>query len=323
MRKAGVVLAAVVCISSPVDATTLRIRAFDDTNRKGTVTVRAGSNACTLRFAGETKTVGCRLPLPAGTTHIELDRDVKYGRSRYRGTQQIRLVDVAPLLGTLRDRTRPFGDRIRNFIAAKEDLEKSFPQFADAGAIVSRGDVHDRNAVTAAQKALGFELPAQHVEMITTVGALQVDDSIFEFAAPRNAREHMVKVWETPESAMRELPDAIDRFLRETVVLFTEVGDGYGALLYRPVAEKCGGGPAFYFVHQDGLAGTPHRITKADGSCGDYTDAVVWLMSRFVLERYDGAGSEVALIDRAQPGGLLSELNPYGDRDMKLTVQWE
>jgi hypothetical protein len=309
--------------------TTLLIRG-DDRGQRGQVVVRAGAESCTLKFTGDGKPVTCRLRVAPGETAIVLERDMRYGRdfrnASVKGTQRVKIVDVGTVLSPLRKRDQPFSARTRAFLAAHAKLNASEPEFADATSYVEQGSTHPLSSIPNAEKRLGFKLPVEYVDLVTKAGALQIDDSSFEDPATLgNAWDQMIHNWDTPEKEMRKLPAPIAQLLRESVILFTEVGDGYGAMLYRPAAKECSGGPAYYFTHQDELAGAPHLIRSSTGACGDFTDAAIWLVNQFVLEAYDGMGPSFILVDRGNEREQARDLHLYDSERMllKFNVVWD
>lgn len=321
-------LAAMLAVALPLNATTLAIQAWDGPGHKGRVTIRAGAAQCTLPFTGSGRTVTCTLAVAAGTPKLVLDRDysiVEQGqRVTVKGLQEVRIVDAGQLFASLRDRRQPFGDRARKFVESKMRLERD-PVFDENKAWVSLSDPQPRDHVAAAERRLGFALPREHVELLTTAGTLQIDDSSFDQASTLNsAWTQMLRVWETPENELKRLPPRIRELLRSSVILFTEVGDGYGAMLYRPVSADCNGGPGYYFTHQDEMAQPPALIRNADGKCADYTDAIVWLFSRFIVEPYEGGNGEIVVIDSGRPR-LTTDLNLYPTQppQFKFTAVWE
>jgi hypothetical protein len=331
MHAATVSLAAISLLATLTTAAqaTLLIRG-DDRGQRGNVIVRAGAESCTLQFSGNGKPVTCRLRVAPGETAIVLERDMRYGRdfrnASVKGTQRVKIVDVGAVLAPLRKRDQPFSARTRAFIAAHAKLNASDPDFADATAYIEPGPTHPLSAIPVAEKRLGFKLPPEYVDLVTKAGALQIDDSSFEDPTTlANAWDQMIHNWETPEKEMRKLPASIAQFLRQSVILFTEVGDGYGAMLVRPATKECGDGPAYYFTHQDELAGAPHLITNSTGGCGDFTDATIWLINHFVLEAYDGMGAGFVLVDRGSAREQTRELYLRDSERllMKFNVVWD
>lgn len=329
MHSSSVIaLVAVLAIALPLNATNLVIRAWDEQGHRGRLTIKAGTQSCSVEFKGARDYKTCTLAVPPGTEKLVLERDsaIVDGRNRValKGSQEVRIVDAAALFAPLRDTQQPFGSRVKSVLAKKEKLEQQVPSLAEDRAYVSTGELEKRDRIAAAEKRLGFKLPPEHADLLATVGRLQIDDSSFEDPdTMANAYDQMLRVWETPKSALDELPPAIISFLKESTILFTEVGDGYGALIYRPTAKICGGGPAFYYTHQDEMAQAPYRIPGPDGKCGGYADAIAWLFSRFILEPYDSGGPGVLLFNSSKDA-FKTDLSVYATDPpaFKFMAEW-
>jgi hypothetical protein len=304
MRRLPVAL---VCLAMSVvaEAASVRIQSVE-TRKSGVITITAGAETCELRF-GSKEAPSCTLTVPPGTKVVTVRDGAR--------VQEVKVVDVDPVLAPLRDRSKPFGARIQAFLAARAKLGSTWPALGDAGAHVSARDGHSREEIELAEQRLGFNLPREYAEMLQVAGAVQIDDSAFTTPDElTNAYDQMIQQWETPKPEIDGLPAGIVRLLRESTILFTEVGDGYGALLYQPKSAQCTTAGAFLYTHQDEIAVAPPRV-----GC-DFTEAAVWLMQRFVLEAYDGVDSDYLLIDSGN-AGFTTELVPWGE-SLKFTARW-
>ncbi|MFO0948602.1 MAG: hypothetical protein U1D30_22210 [Planctomycetota bacterium] len=111
--------------------------------------------------------------------------------------------------------------------------------------------------------------------------------------------EAMVEDWETPEKIARAVGPRTEAIYRSSVLLFTEVGDGYGGLIYQPEGPE---------VNSTGFIRTastvPGLLTNANGRPKNYSEAIVWLIMRLAMSRYEELGPEVLLVDRRSPSAF-------------------
>jgi hypothetical protein len=116
--------------------------------------------------------------------------------------------------------------------------------------------------------------------LLQDIGELEIEDSSTSTAAEiTNAWDAMVKQWGTPlRDLERETSPATRALFRASALLFTEVGDGLGGLLFHPAAPACGGLPGFYFVRQEPGIDDPQLLKHDDGTCHDDAAAMGWLL---------------------------------------------
>lgn len=296
--------------------------------------------ACTIALQEQpTKWVTreCAIDLPASAREFVLSGEFaftdKVRRSRARGTQRWRIVDLAPVVGPLRDASRPFGQRVRDFVRAKSALEKTHPTLADDVSVEPAAAAESADAIKAAESRLGFPLPPEHVSLLRDVGAMEIDDSSFMAASTLNrADRQMLTEWGTPAEAMKELSSEMMTVLRASTMLYTEVGDGLGALLYEPALPSrpsgCGRQPAYYWIHQEGTGPSPERLMRADGkTCASYTEAVIWLLAQQVFALWeDEEDPHLVLVDRSAPTALRFLLSHRYERNIfsfDLDPRWD
>ncbi len=261
----------------------------------------------------------------AGTFQWTHDR---LGKPRTSGVFSCRVIDLAELTRTLRDSSKPFGERLLNFQRACEAFVKKHPEFGEDGSFellsVQKTSLAD---ISAAEKRLGYQLPTEHVSLLQSFGAFTIDDS-YVVPAPqlKNAFEQMAVDWETPHASLNRLPASSQKFYRSSVLLFTEVGDGLGGLAYRPgTTEFCEGQPTFHWTHQDSID-EPRLLKNHDGKCKNYSDAMIWLLAQQALQRLESAGLDVIFIDSSSktrlPYVLESRMNPRMF-SFELRLDWE
>ncbi|MGN6521244.1 MAG: hypothetical protein ACTHK2_17685 [Dokdonella sp.] len=244
-----------------------------------------GKPACTLRGdngGGAERSVMCRFELAPGPhalrAHGEyvLRGDGK-GRAR-KGEQAIALLDFAPAAATLTKNGRPFGERVAAFIEATQ----AFAREHDVAIHLEAGKPVGAAELDRARQRLGFDLPADFLSMQRTVGAITIGDHSMTSADHlRDAYSAILKDWGTPAEAMQEdYSPKMQELLKSSTLLFTEVGDGLGGLLYRPPPTKaCGAGGIYYWTSQEG----GDENLSANGACPDFAGAFRWLVEAFVI----------------------------------------
>lgn len=335
IRAAAAVLAAMVCTPAIASAPSLVVEFHDRADYRGTLTLTfAGAGPCTVSFTGRGATVeACTVATPPAGGEVRLAgaftwNDYKKGAQKARGELTWRVADLSPLLAPVRDRTRSFGSRLRAFVAAKARFEQGIPDLNTTEVSFDDDAKATASAIAGAEKRVGFALPAAHVELLSDVGQVLIGDSSTEPAARlTNAWDAMLTVWETPKASLeRETTPATQQLLRATALLYTEAGDGYAGLLYKPSAPVgCTGSSAYYWIQQDGI-NQPRALTRPDGACLDYTEAMVWLLNTQAIMAYEDGDLGLVFVDRSVPGPVRLELvrRSWGkDFDFTLTPKWD
>lgn len=289
--------------------------------RSGTVTLEvAGSPPCVIVLKGDGKSRdACTLPLPAAAAEIRVSGEVKWkhwkkGRQVSRGTQTWKVLDLGPMAAPLRDTSRPFGARMSDLLAALPVFEKNSGGLVETSYLLDAGEKGTAAAVAAAAKRLGYALPPEYESLVVDFGVPQLGDSYF--VRPEklvNAFEQMVTQWETPRAHLEKGLSAKSKSLyRSGTLLFTEVGDGLGGLLYRPApVSECVGKAGFYGVHQDGID-SPELLRAADGSCRTFLQAMLWVLAEQLFQSFDDTGDAAVVVDRSAPAPFRLTLHHDG-----------
>ncbi|HEY6940176.1 hypothetical protein [Dokdonella sp.] len=281
---AAALLAALV--GTPAAAVPVEVRSPLQDARIDLVIDVDGAPACSVRrdvARDAARSVLCRFELAQGPHALRAHGGYALrgdgGERTRKGEQAIALLDFAPAAALLAKPGRPYGERVDAFIQATRAFarEHGVEVYLDAGTPAGAA------TLDAARQRLGFDLPADFVSMQRTVGAIRIGDHSMTSAADlRDAYGAIVKDWGTPEAAMREdySPD-MQEFLRASTLLFTEVGDGLGGLLYRPPPTKaCGARGIYYWTSQEG----GDENLSANGACPDFAAAFRWLVEAFVID---------------------------------------
>jgi hypothetical protein len=154
--------------------------------RGSALTLRIGDSAPCVIPANEPST-RCELDIPIGADTLRIEGELQQIGSnkrpqRARGSKTLRLLDLGPLFAPLRDETRPFGERLRAFVAAKAALDARLPD-SSSGTVEIDTAIRATDAqIRAAEQRLGYRLPREHVALLEH-GQLNIDDSSTEEAA--------------------------------------------------------------------------------------------------------------------------------------------
>ncbi len=335
LRPAAACLAAAIAVAAPAATPSVVVEAFHRQDASGTVTLEVpGAPPCVIELRGDGKeSVACNLPLPEAVKAVQLAGEVRWkhwknGKRVSKGTQSWKVLDVSQMTAPLRDSSRPLAERMKAFLAARTAFEK-----ASGGLVeempgrIEAGEKSPAAAVAAAQKRLGYALPSGYASLVTGLGAPTIGDSYFERPESlTDAFEQMVKGWGTPRAVLeKELRQEAKALYRSGTILFTEVGDGYGGLLYRPApVPGCGGKAELSWFHQDDLH-TVQVLRRADGSCMDLPAAVLRVLAMQLFVQYDDTGDEGIVVDRSSPVPFRLKLVHDGGRPgpgFSLSPDW-
>lgn len=289
-----------------------------------------GASVCTLKgkqaAAGTPVEPTCRFDLAPSTRTLQVrgryvtDDDGK--RKAHAGEQAIALLDFAPVSKRLLDAQRSYGERVSAFIEAMRALAREHGIDVD----IDAGPPATAAAVAAAEKRLGFALPPDLVSLQRRLGAIRIGDhSMTAVASLRDAYGAIVNDWGTPAAAMADdYSPAMQERLRASTLLFTEVGDGLGGLLYRPPPTKaCGERGTYYWTSQE----SGEHDLSANGACPDFAGAFRWLLEGFVIADFADALDEekgIVLIDSSAGAQKLRlEVSDATGFSVGLARQWD
>jgi hypothetical protein len=335
LLPAAACLAAASAVAAPAATPSVTVEVFHRQDVSGTVTFEVpGASPCVIDLRGDgAEHVACTVPLPAAVNAVRLTGEVRWkhwekGRRIAKGTQSWKVLDVSPMAAPLRDASRPLAERLKALLAARPAFEKgSGGLVEEMPGRIEAGEKSTSAAVAAAEKRLGYALPSGYASLVTGLGAPTIGDSYFERPeALSDAFEQMVTGWGTPKAALeKRLRPAAKALYRSGTILFTEVGDGYGGLLYRPApVPECGGKAGLSWFHQDDLH-TVQVLRRADGSCMDFPAAVLRVLADQLFTQYDDTGDEGIVIDRSSPVPFRLKLVHDGNRPgpgFSLSPDW-
>jgi len=326
LRRAGGLLLAFAAASA--QATTVEIYPYLDPGATVDLALQVnGESRCTIKIAGGAQNLykaACRFELPAAGASIGARGTYAAAKGKSVHVEHSwRVVDFAAVGGPLSQPGKPYGERMAAFIPAAaafavKHLGATYRGAIEAGQPASQADIE------AAEKRLGYALPADFVSMQRKVGALTIGDHyLTPIGSVNDADTQMRKLWGTPEEAMREsYSEARRADLRASTLLFTEVGDGLGGLRYRPAPTKvCGSRDLYEWVSQEG---SDRVLKNADGSCMDFAAAFRWVLEAFLIDGWsdelDGEG--VLLVDSSAAVQVLRLRSELGADGVALDVAW-
>ncbi len=241
------------------------------------------------------------------------------------GHQKFKIIDIAPIMQTLRDASHPFGQRLLDFKKAVLAFEKHYPESKSRYSIIPStnlefGEGVPDSMIKAAEQRLGFSLPAEHVDLLRKVNYFNLVESGSEpVERIDNAYNQMINIWKTPQETLEEFPVNLITFLKSSVILYTEVGDGLGAIIYLP---ECNNQGVYCWFHQDGDI---HLIKNPDGSYKNYTEVMIWCLANnyFYSQKffyhafhYAGEDTHVLLIDSSALRALTLDLTFPSNRPL-------
>lgn len=289
---------------------TVRLSSFDREDYRGELRLEVGSTEwASFQYQGTEKKLEVPgLSLPAATQAIVIRGNLAWTHDRFgaqvsKGTSHRPVVDITELMRPFRNDRLSWSERLRQLEAAQESFEGKYEQLgAEVNPRVELGERATASQIAAAERRLGFPLPPDHAKMLIEVGAWSVGDSALTQAtdlAP--AFQQMIDLWETPAKAMNALPDKTKAFLQRSMILFSETGDGYSALICQPLLEE--GKPAtyrYYWLTQDEIT-SPELLKDRDGTPFDHARAMSWLLANQVIRPYENVGTDAAFVDFRAP----------------------
>jgi hypothetical protein len=150
--------------------------------------------------------------------------------------RQWRLVDAAPYTQALYGPQDSLSQRWLNWSTQLEKLQKKYPDGNFSGFSAKPGPALGAD-IAAAEKRLRMPLPVALKELLSL--DVKVGDSFFH--KPKNlvTVEKLLIEWDTPSLEKILSPAVLARY-RRSVAVFTEVGDGLGALAFDPQGVQAG-----------------------------------------------------------------------------------
>lgn len=297
----------------------LSVRAYDGQDSKGIVKISfVGDDHHTLTFTGLDREVTfAPIPLPAEVQEITISTDIHWddgeANRRIQDESTQKLLDLRDVMKPLRERGRPFGTQVSGFLQAWQSFERRNAALLEDIAIsMELGEMGTGEGIKAAERRLGFSLPEEYVSLWLEAGSLTIQDS--HFLSPDdldNAYAMMINVWETPKEELdRGISKGTKDLLQKSTLLFTEVGDGYGGLLFVPGQKE--GKPSYYWIHQERID-EPIALEDLAGEPRDFAGAFRWIVATLAFSQLDDLRQECVVVDRSAAGVLPMKLERSRD----------
>jgi hypothetical protein len=301
-----------------------------------------GRSVCKIALAEQESFVereACAFELPPTAREITVSGELSYvssGGPPTRGSRRWRIVDIAPLVSPLRDTSRPFGQRIRAFLDAKQAFEKAHPALKDNVELETSTGATSK-AIEAAEARLKFPLPPEHVSFLREIGGLKVssgsdESSLVPAAELQRASRQITDIWELPAEARKTMkPSTIALFEASTMLYsWSDHSYGPGALVYEPALpgrpSACGQQGAFYRVASDMMNEAVLSKDHDGKTCQSYDEVMVRLLLSDLLKGWEEQAPDLALIDRSAPNTvqLLLRHAPHEDLfPFELAPLWD
>lgn len=306
------------------------VRLFDRSDYRGQISVHWSPNmATTFDLQGTDKwAVSPVIPLPAEIKDFEIKGSLAWkhyrkGNQRSSGSSKCSFVDFTPVMRPLRSE-ESWGKRMDQFVKELDRLEKLHADREETPSqwLESKGPVPPSELIAAEQR-LKFGLPKEHKQMLQEFGAWSFSDSFCVSASDMDSAEKQMRsIWGSPASEFNSLSAKNKELYRTSVMLYVEVGDGYGALLFHPTTS----GGDYYWIHQDDLD-RPEKLLDSQGKPRDYSSTMRWLMANQILFNYEDALPELIFMDRSTPTPLPYQLQidfpTPGQLTARLDVDWK
>lgn len=329
MRTASILLAVSLLVLSEftalaTDSMTADIGLGPTTRLAGPITIALdGREVCRFDGSPGPGAEPCRVDIPADAARLELRAQ---GRLPVIGLPFGRREATVDLVGA--------GDLAAVWSgpdpsAALADLPRRLDQvLRDAGSAltaadwgVGTGPTETAGDLDAAEARLGFPLDSVHRRLLAAGRPELGDSALVGAAGLARADRQMIDLWGEAEADVAALPDGLRALLARATMIFVEAGDGYGAILYEPRSERCGGGPAYWSIHQDRLE-RPILVHNSDGGCGGFADAMRAALAEDLLGRIadDLAADQLLVL----PGATLRLTLVQDPRDhgIRLVPDW-
>ncbi len=281
----------------------------------------------------ENPTLGhCRFTLPPGAKQLIVSGDYtaqwwdgnKNKTAHSKGEHKFVVRDGTPLSAPLRDASLGLSERWHRAAAAAA----KFVLDGGDSAQMDFGKKSTPAELDAAEKRLGFALPADYRKLLLEVGPVRFGDSaVADAALLRSAYDTLLKEWGYAEGGTPKwIGPAATALLQHSSLLFFEVGDGMGAELYLPAPNMaCGDKPGYLWLHEESLPEDVRNLVDGKLDCSSF-DAVMlkfhqhYVVAELAQQQMEEKGELV--IDTGAPSYALS-LHYAADPDGKFSVTLE
>jgi cell wall assembly regulator SMI1 len=242
----------------------------------------------------------CNFNLKPGARLINVSGSTIAGKSKHAFNKSWKIHDIANMTALLYAPNRTVAQRIVAFVKAN-------PQAAQYVLLESKS--YSAKELDATENKLGHAIPSELREIYRQFGGFKIGDHWLH--PPQElltVNKAMRQVWGTPEKNLdQELSGKSRDLYNRAIMVFTEVGDGMGAVAYEPAPNKsCGNSPNWFYFTQDTI-NQPDNLFHAGGGCATNEDAIIYLFNRFVIEEHisDAIPETELALDSAAPENRL------------------
>lgn len=270
----------------------------------------------------------CSFDLPQGATSLTVrgrytarywnPKTDKISVRSVSGERTFRLRDGASITRPLLDRQLPVAERWQRAVEAERALAAAY------GGIprLALGKPVPKSALDAAEKRLGFALPAGYRELLSRVGPVALGDhSVPSPENLENAERTILQRWSYGENGTPAwLTPAVHDRLQRSVILFFEEGDGVGAQLFlAPPNGTCGNSYGTVFFHEGRLARAMGELAADRLTCQAFEEAIAGQAGRLLVAEHEvdlreATGELILAADATRPRLLLDyNFGPDGE----------
>ena len=156
------------------NATPVAVKIYDQKSYNGTLVFTVGpKSGDKILLTGSNRVVDVPVfEWPAGAPlgiSGEFAAKPSWWKGPKKGRLEWKIVDLAPLLGPLRDTSQPMEQRVLAFFKAKTLLEAQHQELLDASLPIEIGDKSSPDEIRAAESRLHFALPKEYSDLVTHV----------------------------------------------------------------------------------------------------------------------------------------------------------
>ena len=306
----------------------ISVKIFDREDYRGRLELAAtDSQGHSFDLKGTNGWLTAAITLPTGVKELAFKGNLEWehyerGKQKSSGESIQKLVDISKLIRPLREVVSPWDKRMKNFLAAVDTFEEEHSQLEESfSEYLLQGEPQSQLELKKAEQRLKFALPREHKEMLQGFGTWSIMDSFFVNAAMmERADRQMQSIWESPASEFASLPKEAQEIYQSSVMLYVEVGDGYGALFYRP--DPADSNRGLYYWATQGELSAPRLLVDANGKSRDYSSVMIWLIANQLLIHCESAFPDNTIIDptskyqAVQPGATYS----YAQKTRRATA---
>jgi len=288
----------------------VRLTSFDREDYRGELRLElGGSEWARFKYQGTDKALEApELVLPAAAREVSFSGRVAWthygaGAQVSQGTGRRPIVDITQLMAPIRNRQLTWADRFAQLEKAQESFEARYEELGAAvRPRIEAGERATVSQISAAEARLGFALPPEHAQMLMDVGAWSVNSSSLTQAKDlQPAFQQLIELWETPTRDMNTLPQKTKAWLQQSVILLTEAGDGYSAVLCQPSKEEGKTAAHRYYWLMQSEINDPELLQDRDGTPFEHPQVMSWLLANQLIRQYDNVGTHATFVDFRAP----------------------